>query len=115
MEEARSGWNTAYQSKEGFECQSTLRDEDEINLAHRATKVMAGITKSDGLPVKRKGLEANNNHTSPKGEAAEQTSPEKREKTYVDENGVRRCNKWLKNDTICGQPVVEKQGRYGPF
>ena len=115
MEEARSSWNTLYQSKEGFECQITLRDEDESILAQRATKLMAGITKSGGLPVKRKGFETNNNGTSPKNEVTEQTSPEKREKTYVDENGVRRCNKWLKNGTVCGNPVVEKEGRYGPF
>ncbi len=29
MEEAKASWNTLYQSKEGFECQITLRDEDE--------------------------------------------------------------------------------------
>lgn len=28
MEEAKASWNTIYQSKEGFECQITLRDED---------------------------------------------------------------------------------------
>ena len=112
MEEAKSSWNTIYQSKQGFECQITLRDEDESHLAQRATRVMAGITKSGGLPVKRKGFETNNNGTSPKVETTEQTSPEKREKTYVDENEVRRCNKWLKNGTVCGHPVVEKEGRY---
>ena len=115
MEEAKSSWNTVYQSKEGFECQITLRDEDELILAQRATKVMAGITKCGGLPMKRKGFETNNTTASPKDEAAEQTSPEMREKTYVDENGVRRCNKWLKNGTVCGNPVVEREGRYGPF
>ena len=115
MEEAKSSWNTIYQSKEGFECQITLRDEDEVSLDKRASRVVASITKSGGLPVKRKGFETNNNVTSPKDEAAEQTSQERREKTYVDENGVRRCNKWLKNGTVCRNPVVEKEGRYGPF
>ena len=115
MDEARSSWNTIYQSKEGFECQITLRDEDESSLTQRATKVMTGITSSGGMPVKRNGFETNNHGTSPKAETPEQTSPEKREKTYIDENGVRRCNKWLKNGTVCGNPVVEKQGRYGPF
>jgi len=115
MEEAKSSWNTIYQSMEGFECQITLRDEDEISLNQRASRVMVNITKSGGLPVKRKGFEANNNATSLKQETTEQTSPEKWEKTFVDEDGVRRCNKWLKNGTVCGNPVVEKEGRYGPF
>jgi len=115
MEEAKSSWNTIYQSKEGFECQITLRDEDEKILAQRSSTVMADITKSGGLPGKRKGFEANNNGSVPGNGAAEQVSPEKREKTYIDENGTRRCNKWLKNGTVCGQPVVERDGKYGPF
>jgi hypothetical protein len=115
MEEAKSSWNTVYLSKEGFECQMTLRDEDEVNLGKRASKVVASITKSGGLPVRRKGSETNNTSASPEDDPTQQTSPERREKTYVDENGVRRCNKWLKNGTVCRNPVVEKAGRYGPF
>ena len=115
MEEAKSSWNTVYQSKEGFECQITLRDEDEVNLGKRASKIVASITKSGGLPVRRKGSETNNTSASPEDDPTGQTSPERREKTYVDENGVRRCNKWLKNGTVCRNPVVEKEGRYGPF
>jgi len=114
MEEAKASWNTVYQSKEGFECQITLRDEDETNLARRASKMMASITKSGGLPVKRKGLESNNAGSS-KDKTASQKSPEKQEKTYVDENGVRRCNLKLKSGKVCGHPVTERQGRYGPF
>lgn len=37
------------------------------------------------------------------------------EKTYVDESGVRRCNKKLKNDVTCGTPVVKKEGKYGSY
>jgi len=114
MEEARASWNTLYQSKDGFECQVTLRDEDEAQLAERASNVMTSINHSGGLPVRRKGFEANND-ASPKHEAAEEDPPGKREKTYVDENGVRRCNKRLKDGTVCGKPVTEKEGRYGPF
>jgi len=39
----------------------------------------------------------------------------KRERPYVDQNGVRRCNRLLKSGVICGNPVVEKEGRNGPF
>lgn len=114
MDEARSSWNTIYQSADGFECQITLRDENETSLAQRASKVMTAISKSGGLAVRRKGFEANNTG-SPKAEPGEQVSSGKPEKTYVDEEGVRRCNKRSKDGTICGTPVIEKEGRYGPF
>ncbi len=111
MDEAKASWNTLYQSKEGFECQITLRDEDEVKLIQRAKRVMASIIKSGGLPVRRKGSEVSNAVVEEKEEAPE----EKPEKTYVDEKGVRRCNLRLKNGKVCGQPVIERQGKYGPF
>lgn len=114
MEEARSSWNTVYHSNEGFECQITLRDEDEERLAQRASEVMESIASSGGVPARRKGFEANNT-TFEKSGASEQTSSKKRNKTYIDEDGMRRCNKRLKDGTICGNPVVEREGKYGPF
>jgi len=111
MDEARSSWNTVYQSKEGFECQITLRDEDEKELIQRASKVMVSITKSGGLPVRRKGSEIGNAVVEEKEEVLE----DRPEKTYVDEKGVRRCNLRLKNGKVCGHPVTEREGRYGPF
>jgi len=93
MDEARSSWNTVYQSKEGFECQITLRDEDESSLAERAKKVMASIAKSGGVPVKRRSYAS--------GESADRVekgaNPGKPPKTYTDEKGVRRCNLKLKS------------------
>lgn len=114
MEEAKSSWNTVYQSNEGFECQITLRDEDETNLAQRASRVMTGIVKSGGIPSKRKGFESNN-HTHENANSNEELPQEKNEKTFIDDKGVRRCNKKLQNGTSCGAIVVEKQGKYGPF
>jgi len=114
MDEARASWNTVYQSKEGFECQITLRDEDEAELTKRAGKVMAGITKSGGVALKRRSYlpeQGNRENEQPD----EETRPERPEKTYVDEEGVRRCNLKLKNGKTCGQPVTEREGRYGPF
>jgi len=111
MEEAKASWNTIYQSKEGFECQITLRDEDEANLVQRAKKVMASITKSGGLPIRRRGSEVGNAVAESKEEGPE----DKPEKTYVDEKGVRRCNLKLRNGRRCNQPVTEREGRYGPF
>jgi len=111
MDEAAASWNTVYQSEEGFECQITLRDEDEESLMERAKRAMASIVKSGGLPVRRRGSEVGN----AVAEEKEETPPEKPEKTYIDEKGVRRCNLRLKNGKTCGQPVTERQGRYGPF
>lgn len=114
MDEARSSWNTVYQSKEGFECQFTLRDEDETSLAGRAKKVMTSITKSGGTPLRRRGYVPEGNTTTGE-ETKEEVKPEKPEKTYMDEKGIRRCNLKLKNGKTCGQPVTEREGRYGPF
>ena len=110
MEEAKVSWNTIYQSKEGFECQITLRDEDEANLIQRAAKVMAGITKSGGSPVKRW---SNFSQGNAKNKADKGSNPNS--KTYVDEKGVRRCNVRLKNGQICGTPVIEREGRYRKY
>ncbi len=114
MNEARSSWNTVYQSKEGFECQITLRDGDEESLVHRASEVMEGITSSGGFPVKRKGF-GNNNAAFKKSGNSEKSPSKKQNKTYIDEDGVRRCNKRLKSGALCGNPVVEREGKYGPF
>ena len=114
MEEAKASWNTTYLSSEGFDCQITLRDEDEVNLAHRSTSMMTSIVKSGGTPLKRKGLEANGNGHAGNG-AGPESSPEKPQKTYVDGAGVRRCNLKLKDGKLCNAEVTEREGRYGPF
>jgi len=114
MPEARSSWNTVYVSKEGFECQITLRDEDEKELAELAAEVMAAILKGGGTPARRNGFEVQGN-ASEKQEPRPKEQPERQEKTYVDEKGVRRCNLKLKNGRRCNTVVVEKEGRYGPF
>lgn len=114
MDEARSSWNTLYQSKEGFDCQITLRDEDEARLAERAGRVMTSIARSGGIPLKRKGYVPGDN-AGDGDQKKERREPNNPEKTYVDENGVRRCNRKLNDGTMCGAPVTKREGRYGPF
>ncbi len=114
MDEARASWNTVYQSKEGFECQITIRDEDEVSVAERAKKVMVSLTKAGAVPLRRWNHMPVENVAN-NGEAKEETNHRKPEKTYIDEKGVRRCNLRLKNGEVCGQAVTERQGRYGPF
>jgi len=111
MPESRASWNTLYQSPEGFECQITLRDEDERALWERAAEMTALILEGGGNPARRAGFEAEVPAEDPKAKG----SAEKPEKTYVDEKGVRRCNLRLKSGRRCNTVVVEKEGRYGRF
>jgi len=114
MEEARSSWNTIYHSREGFECQITLRDEDEERLIKRASVMMESIGRAGGYPVNRRGSEFKSSASEESGNSKEASS-EKQSNTYIDEYGVRRCNKKLKDGSICGTPVVEREGKYGLF
>ena len=113
MEEARASWNTVFHSMEGFECQITLRDEEESSLVERASRMMTAIAESGGTALRRRSYvpEENSSHQEVNGE----TASERPEKTYVDGNGVRRCNLKLNDGRKCNSPVTEREGRYGPF
>jgi hypothetical protein len=115
VEEARASWNTLYVDRDGFECQLTLRDDDEESLAARVAAITPRILESGGEPVVR--WSTNGPTSAPKEESEEPTSSDARppEKTYIDSKGVRRCNLKLKNGRICRQPVTEKEGQYGLF
>jgi hypothetical protein len=108
MNEARSSWNSTYLSKEGFECQITLRDEDEKTLSARIINVMIGIIQSGGIPRKRRGFDSENGNSNSHDEPTQ-------EKTYLDANDVRRCNLKQNNGKRCNTVVVEKEGKYGLF
>ncbi len=114
MDEARSSWNTVYRSREGFECQITLRDEEEETLFSRVSEAMKDIAASGGIPLKRKSFEPGSS-TSSKNSAEKKNATGKKEKTFVDEDGIRRCNKRLKDGTVCENPVEKREGKYGPF
>jgi len=89
MQEARSSWNTIFLSKEGFECQITLRDDDEVKLVRRAEELLEFIEKSGGVPLRRRYFFPEENKTASE---EENTKPERREKTYIDEGKVLICN-----------------------
>lgn len=115
MDEARASWNTVYHSKEGFECQITLRDEDEVSVAERAKKVLDALIKSGATPLKRLKYNDNAKNNNGNGGANQNSKNGGSKKTYFDEQGVRRCNRKLKSGEICGQVVSEREGKYGPF
>jgi len=103
MEEARSSWNTLYQSKEGFECQITLRDEDEVNLAKRARRLVRSILKAGGAPLRRRGYLPEFNHARTEDvqeeDEGEETRNERRPKTYIDK--VRLTGRASKEGKLC--------------
>ena len=114
MDEARSSWNTLYRSPEGFEWQITLRDEDEERLTQRAEVAMAGIEDAGGLPLQRRGY-APPSLPEKHEEAPNGAGNGKRAKSYVDAEGVRRCNQLLPNGHRCEAQVTLREGRYGQF
>jgi|Deesub1362A_J573_1020465.scaffolds.fasta_scaffold01043_10 hypothetical protein len=103
MEEARASWNTAYLTRDGFECQITLRDDDETQLFKRIVKILAWIREIEGTPLRRKIFIHEGNRMNPDA------------RIYIDEHGVPRCNLRLKDGSICKSPVIEKHGRYGRY
>ena len=109
MEEAKASWNTLYQSKEGFECQITLRGDDEKAVAQRAIKVMTSLSRAGAEPIKR--FKSNSSSKKPEGTTRQNHNG----KIYFDSEGVRRCNRKLKDGETCGQPVTEREGKYGYF
>ena len=115
MQEAKASWNTIYLDKSGFECQLTLRDEDEESLAERVAATTARILESGGVPVTRRTRNGPSAGPGTGNSNGQPPSEEQQEKTFVDEKGIRRCNLKLRNNRRCNQPVTEREGRYGLF
>ena len=113
MSEARVSWNMRYMNREGFDMMVTLRDQDEAALSERVARVVAGIIKAGGVPLKgprpaREAVEA-----KPGGGSASRDKADG--KTYLDENNVRRCNQRTLEGHRCDAIVTEREGKYGPF
>lgn len=113
MQEAKASWNTIYLDPSGFECQLTLRDEDEESLALRVAATTARILESGGAPVTRRNR--NGTPPDPVNSNGEPPNEEQPEKTYLDQKGTRRCNLKNRDGRRCNQPVTEREGRYGLF
>lgn len=120
MQEARASWNTIYIDSDGFECQITLRDESESDLAERVATITERIINSGGTPVVRRNFNSGTRNGSKSSNSAQNGSDDSqngdaRNKTYVDSKGVRRCNLKLETGRRCNEQVTEKEGRYGLF
>ena len=107
MKEARASWNTIYLDQEGFECQVTLRDDDEISLAGRAATLITAILESGGVPVVRRGRSGSSSSETPAEGSSDNgsRSVDGEEKTNVDDKGLRRCNLNLRNGRRCALQI----------
>ncbi|MBM4465266.1 MAG: hypothetical protein FJ014_06930 [Chloroflexi bacterium] len=118
-----ASWDVFYQDAQGLECHLQLKGttlDDVLKLANEASTAiveaggkpsrrMAGRTPTADSSNEGKGDGGANSGNGNGGAGAT------REPTYVDERGVRRCNRKLTDGTVCGRPVTEKEGRYGTF
>ncbi|MFW6175007.1 MAG: hypothetical protein ACOC5K_04435, partial [Chloroflexota bacterium] len=116
MDEAKASWNTVYLDGNGFECQLTLRDEDEESLARRVAAVTTNLLNAGGSPVVRGRSGRSGGRQGESGGARNGgNGGSAEEKTYLDANGQRRCNLRRRDGGRCGGLVTERQGRYGLF
>jgi hypothetical protein len=116
MAEARASWNLRYVSREGFDMMLTLRDDDEAALSERVAKVLAGVIKAGGRPKHGESTcVPNGNGEERKEENGAEADEEDDGKTYLDEKGVRHCNRQTSDGHRCGALVTRREGKYGPF
>jgi len=115
-----ASWDVFYQDAQGLECHLQVKGISLDAVLAEATSASMSITEAGGKPSRRmngrtqdadKPKENGNNNGTSNGNS----NGEFREPTYMDERGVRRCNRKLTDGGICGRPVTEKEGRYGTF
>ena len=126
-----ASWDVFYQDAQGLECHLQVKGITLDAVLAEATSASMSITEAGGKPSRRmngrtqdadkpkengttngsSNGNGNNGSTNSNGNS----NGEFREPTYMDERGVRRCNRKLTDGGICGRPVTEKEGRYGTF
>ncbi len=113
-----ASWDVFYQDAQGLECHLQLKGETLDALLDLARGASMAIIEAGGKPSRRMGGHAaNGDKDGSKGNdnGAKGDNGTSREPTYVDERGVRRCNRKLTDDSVCGRQVTEREGRYGAF
>ena len=130
-----ASWDVFYQDGQGLECHLQLRGTSVDELLQLAKGTSAAITESGGKPSRRMAGNSHgaahngdkppengngNGNSSANGNGNGNANGNAgngsfREPTYVDERGLRRCNRMLADGAICGRTVTEREGRYGNF
>ena len=121
-----ASWDVFYQDAQGLECHLQVKGISLDAVLAEATSASMSITEAGGKPSRRmngrtqdadKPKDNGNSNGSTNGNSNSNgnSNGEFREPTYMDERGVRRCNRKLTDGGICGRPVTEKEGRYGTF
>ena len=120
-----ASWDVFYQDAQGLECHLQVRGASLDAVLDLAVSASMSITEAGGKPSRRmsgaahngdRPKEIGNRNTNGNGNSNGNTANGSfREPSYVDERGMRRCNRKLTDGGICGRPVTEKEGRYGTF
>lgn len=95
-----------YLSAEGMESHVQIRGTTAAIVLAESTTAIQSIVENGGTARPGKG----NGTPSKNGKAAESTLP-----YYTDKEGVKRCNKTTEDGERCGQPVSQREGKYGMF
>jgi len=103
--EAPASWNTRYISKQGFECQLTLRADDPMQLLKLANEIMAKMVEAGVKPAGSNG-HASNGETA-QGEAP--LCPTHNKAMKPSKAGGWYCPVKIAEDGGDGKPVYCKQ------
>jgi hypothetical protein len=94
-----------YLTSEGMESHLQIKGTDTLFVLAETQIAIANIVEAGGT-ARVKGVPNNGAN----GKTAESNLP-----YYVDEQGVKRCNRLTVDGERCGQPVSQRDGQYGPF
>jgi hypothetical protein len=83
----------------------TLLVLSELRVAATTIVESGGTARSKPMPANGPNVKNGKN-----GKPTDSTLP-----YYVDDEGVKRCNRLTVEGERCGQPVTQREGQYGPF
>ncbi len=92
-----------YVTAEGLESHLQIKGSNTLFVIAESQNAIAAITKSGGTARNRANGKKN-------GQSAASSLP-----YYTDDQGVKRCNRMTVDGERCGQPVTQREGKFGTF
>ena len=89
---------------EGMESHLQIKGTDTLFVIAESQSAIQAIVEAGGTTR----VKTNGNGKNGK-------SPESNFPYYTDEKGVKRCNRQTVEGERCGQPVTQRDGKFGPF